>query len=120
MKLTISANASISETGRLDGDVVITLDSEKCDPEEAQILWRPCFHRGDGKPISLMILPVDHKKTSTVLLGKSIVEKHYRIASTTIPFDLFGNIGAISLHADTSLQGKPMFSSTNSPIVMVK
>ncbi|GMI45438.1 hypothetical protein TrCOL_g13571 [Triparma columacea] len=120
MKLTISANANISETGRLDGDVVITLDSEKFDPEEVQILWRPCFLCGDGKPISPKILPVDHKKTSTVLLGKSIVEKHYRIASTTIPFDLFGNIGAISLHAFTSLQGKPMFSSTNSPIVMVK
>ena len=119
MKLTISANASISETGRLDGDVVITLDSEKCDPEEVQILWTP-WDRDQGQDNSLILLPVDHKKTSTVLLGKSIVEKHYRIASTTIPFDLFGNIGAISLHAATSLHGKPMFSSTNSPIVMVK
>ena len=120
MKLTISANANISETGRLDGDVVITLDSEKCDPEEVQILWTPLWDRGQGQDNSLILLPVDHKKTSTVLLGKSIVEKHYRIASTTIPFDLFGNIGAISLHAATTLNGKPMFSSTNSPIVMVK
>ena len=120
MKLTISANINISETGRLDGDVVITLDSEKCDPEEVQILWTPIMDRGQGQDNSLILLPVDHKKTSTVLLGKSIVEKHYRIASTTIPFDLFGNIGPFPWRLDGAVGPKPMFSSTNSPIVMVK